>query len=149
MSAGLSLWELSTRRDVNAKADDDYSERTDTPDGTPTTQATYVAVSTHVWKDRDAWARGKRGDERWRDVKALGVDDLDTWLRYAPVTHARLSEKLGLQPHGIATTKAWWESFAHATLPVLPVNAVPADRVQAVVLAYETGRIQPGQDECG
>src|SRR2546430_17591311 len=43
--AGLSLWELSTRGDVNKKAEDDYNKRNETPDGTPTTGATYVAVS--------------------------------------------------------------------------------------------------------
>jgi hypothetical protein len=50
--AGLSLWELSTRADVNSKADDDYAKRTDTPDSTPTTEATYIAVSTRTWRDR-------------------------------------------------------------------------------------------------
>src|SRR5437867_267619 len=34
--AGLSLWELSTRGDVNKKADDDFEKRRSTPDGTPT-----------------------------------------------------------------------------------------------------------------
>ena len=122
---GLSLWESSTRADVNAKADDDYAKRTDTPDGTPTTEATYIAVSTRTWRDRTSWVNGKRGEGRWRDVQALGVDDLDTWLRHAPVTHAWLSEKLGLQPHGVMTTQAWWERFAHATDPALPYGGRP------------------------
>jgi hypothetical protein len=125
---GLSLWELSTRSDVNAKADDDYAKRTDTPDGTPTTEATYIAVSTRTWRDRTTWANGKRGEGCWRDVQALGVDDLDTWLRQAPVTHAWLSEKLGLQPHGVMTTQAWWKRFAHATDPALTARVILAGR---------------------
>src|SRR4051794_34830093 len=55
--AGLSLWELSTRADVNAKADSDYEKRIDTPDGTPTADATYVAVSTRAWQRREEWAQ--------------------------------------------------------------------------------------------
>src|SRR6266545_1256812 len=74
--AGLSLWELSTRGDVNTKADDDFDKRDATPDGTPTSNATYVAVSTRTWRGRGEWARGKRELRRWRSVEALGVDDL-------------------------------------------------------------------------
>lgn len=126
--AGLSLWELSTRGDVNTKADDDYAKRTTTPDGTATEKAAYVAVSTRTWRDRVNWANGKRADGRWRDVQALGVDDLDTWLKSSPVTHAWLSEKLGLQPHGITTAQAWWERFAQATDPALTAKIVLAGR---------------------
>jgi hypothetical protein len=126
--AGLSLWELSTRADVSRKADDDYAKRIDTPDGTSTTEATYIAVSTRTWRDRTTWANGKRTEGRWRDVQALGVDDLDAWLRHAPVTHAWLSEKLGLQPHGVMTTQAWWERFAHATDPALTAKVILAGR---------------------
>src|SRR5438874_8410240 len=52
---GLSLWELSTRADVNRKADSDYAKRTaeGTPDGTPMSDAAYVALSTRTWQGRD------------------------------------------------------------------------------------------------
>jgi hypothetical protein len=126
--AGLSLWELSTRADVNKKADDDYAKRTDTPDGTPTAEASYIAVSTRTWRDRATWANAKRQAGRWRDVQALGVDEVDTWLRHAPVTHAWLSEKLGLQPHGVITTQAWWDRFARATDPALTAKVILAGR---------------------
>jgi hypothetical protein len=142
--AGLSLWELSTRGDVNVKADEDYDKRTTTPDGTPTTQATYVAVSTRTWQDRAGWALAKRGHARWANVEALGVDDLDTWLQAAPVTHAWLSEKLGFQPHGLITTQAWWERFAHETQPELPAAFVLAGR-EKIVEALGAELARPGQ----
>src|SRR6266849_845320 len=106
---GLSLWELSTRGDVNRKADDDYGKRTAIPDGTPTSEAAYVAVSTRTWQDRDDWARAKAQEGRWREVRAYGVDDLEAWLEDAPVTSAWISELLGLQPHGLVTAQSWWE----------------------------------------
>ena len=141
---GLSLWELSTRADVNVKADEDYAKRTTTPDGTPTTEATYVAVSTRTWHDRADWANAKRDDGRWADVQALGVDDLDTWLQAAPVTRAWLSEKLGFQPHGLITTQAWWERFAHETLPVLTPEFLLAGRAE-LVKALKDELARPGQ----
>lgn len=142
--AGLSLWELSTRGDVNVKADEDYDKRMATPDGTPTTEATYIAASTRTWQDRAAWALGKRDQGRWANVEALGVDELDTWLQDAPVTHAWLSEKLGFQPHGLITTQAWWERFAHETQPALLPAFVLAGR-DKVVEALGAELARPGQ----
>jgi hypothetical protein len=142
--AGLSLWELSTRSDVNVKADEDYDKRTDTPDGTPRTHATYVAVSTRGWKDRAAWARDKRSEGRWANVEALAVDDLDTWLQHAPVTHAWLSEKLGFQPHGLITAQAWWDRFAHETIPALPPEFLLSGR-EGLVEALGEEFARPGK----
>jgi len=142
--AGLSLWELSTRSDVNVKADEDFDKRRTTPDGTPTTNATYVALSTRTWQGRGEWANAKRTVGRWRSVEALGVDDLDTWLQGAPVTHAWLSEKLGLQPHGLKTTQAWWDAFIHATEPALPAKLLLAGRDE-VAEAVRQKLAGPGQ----
>src|SRR4051812_13000495 len=41
---GLSLWELSVNKSPGVKADEDYAKRLDTPDGSPTTDATYVEL---------------------------------------------------------------------------------------------------------
>jgi hypothetical protein len=126
--AGLSLWELSTRGAVNSKADADFDKRTTTPDGTPATDAAYVAVSTRTWRDRHSWAREKTALARWREVRAYGVDDLETWLEDAPVTWAWISETLGLQPHGLITAEGWWDTWSHATEPALPPKAILSGR---------------------
>jgi len=96
--AGLSLWEVSTRKDVKRKADHDYAKRLGTPDGSPPSDSTYVAALLRRWRDRTNWAKGKAADERWRAVRAYGLDDIETWLESAPVTHAWLSELVGLHP---------------------------------------------------
>src|SRR4051794_38838583 len=51
--AGLSLWELSVKKNVGTKADSDYEKRASTPDGSPTTEATYVAAYLRRWAKRD------------------------------------------------------------------------------------------------
>jgi hypothetical protein len=135
---GLSLWELSTRGDVKRKADSDFNKRAATPDGTPTTDAAYIAVSTRTWKNRDTWAKEKAKLGRWREVKAYGVDDLETWLEDAPVTHAWISETIGLTPHGLVTAERWWESFARTTDPALPASVLMAGREKAVEALKES-----------
>jgi hypothetical protein len=141
---GLSLWEVSTRRDVKRKADGDYAKRLGTPDGSPARAATYVAALLRRWQDRSTWATEKEADERWQAVRAYGLDDIETWLESAPVTHAWLSELVGLHPHGLVAAEAWWARWSGATSPAFPAAAVLAGRDEAIG-ALEAQLARPGQ----
>src|SRR4051794_16527243 len=77
---GLSVWELSVNKNSGTKATADYVKRTTTPDGTPTAEATYVAVILRPWTKRADWAKEITGEGRWAAVHAFGVDDIETWL---------------------------------------------------------------------
>lgn len=128
---GRSLWELSAGKSTSAKATKDYDKRSTTPDGRPTTESTYVAVSLRRWADRRTWATERAQDSRWKEVRAYGIDDLETWLESAPITHAWISEQLGLKPHGLQTADGWWQSWSTATDPPLVVDVVLAGRESA------------------
>ncbi|MGF9663194.1 hypothetical protein AAIH25_15155 [Arthrobacter crystallopoietes] len=125
---GLSVWELSVNSSPNTKADEDYSKRTGTPDGTPLSDCTYVEAILRPWTARAAWSAGKRSDDVWRDVRALGLDDIETWLEAAPITWAWLSEELGLSPYGLRTGLTWWRDWAAQTNPALTPGVVLAGR---------------------
>jgi hypothetical protein len=128
---GLSLWELSVSKSPGTKADSDFEKRLDTPDGTPTSDSTYVAVSLRPWTKREEWASARAAQGRWQSVRALGVDDIETWLEDAPVTHAWLSDRLGLNPHGLEPAESWWRRWSMATTPNLPTELVLAGRSDA------------------
>lgn len=125
---GLSVWELSVNKSPGKKADEDYAKRTATPDGTPAGEATYVAVSLRPWTKRAEWEREKLKDKRWGAVRAFGVDDVETWLEEAPVTHAWLAEQLGLEPYGLRAAEAWWQTWASSTSPAITPDLVLAGR---------------------
>jgi hypothetical protein len=130
---GLSVWELSVQKSgIKAKADDDFSKRTSTPDGSPTSDAEYIEAILRPWPDRRDWAADKNGEQRWKNVRAYGVDDIEEWLESAPVTHSWVSELLGLAPHGYQAVETWWRRWAAATNPVLPASVVLAGRDDAV-----------------
>ncbi|UBI07692.1 hypothetical protein LA329_05190 [Corynebacterium falsenii] len=137
---GLSVWELSVNSSPNKKADEDYSKRTDTPDGTRTAECTYIEVILRTWTARDKWATNKRNDQVWRDVKAFGLDDIETWLEAAPITWAWLSEELGLSPYGLRTGLTWWRDWAAQTNPTL---------IPKVVLAGRTDTAKDLEDRLG
>lgn len=139
LSDGLSVWELSVKK-AYSKADDDYVKRTATPDGSPLTEVTYVQVILRPWTDRQRFATAKTDEGRWRQVRAYGVDDVLAWLEAAPVTHAWLSEELGLKPYGMRTVDAWWRNWAKATMPELSEQVVLAGRAaEAKSLADRLG----------
>lgn len=127
---GLSVWELSVNASPNTKADDDYLKRVGTPDGTPTAECTYVEAILRPWIDRGKWSKSKQDEKVWRDVRALGIDDIETWLESAPVTWAWLSEELGLSPYGLRTGSTWWRTWAAQTDPEFRPDVVLAGRAE-------------------
>ena len=130
--ADLSLWELSAQKNASTKAEKDYAKRLTTPDGSPTGDCTYMAVSLRRWAKRLEWANAKSAEGLWKAVRAYGVDDLEAWLESAPITHAWLSELLGFHPHGLLSAETWWTSWSGATTPPLPAAVVLAGRSDQV-----------------
>ena len=54
---GLSLWELSTRKDIRIKAQKDYQERKENPLIPNPSEATFIFVTLRLWKEKDKWVR--------------------------------------------------------------------------------------------
>ena len=125
---GLSLWELSVEKSVGKKADRDYEKRLSTPDGSPTDSCVYVAASLRRWRDRTVWERKRIAEGRWATVRAYGLDDIETWLESAPVTHAWISEELGMGPYGLRAAESWWTTWASATTPTMTTDLILAGR---------------------
>jgi len=136
---GLSVWELSVNKNPGEKAEEDYGKRASTPDGSPTQEATYVAVALRPWTKRAEWAQQKQKDTRWRAVRTLNLDEIETWLETAPVTHAWLADQLGLEPYGLRAAESWWRTWSHSTSPPISPALVLAGReslrnsIQAVI----------------
>lgn len=141
---GLSLWELSVEKSAVTKADRDYAKRDATPDGSPTIDCVYIALALRPWTKRAEWAKEKVGQGRWKEVRALGVDDVETWLESAPITHAWLSETVGLTPYGLVTAQTWWDRWSSATTPPFPPEAAVAGR-DAEIAALRTALARSGE----
>lgn len=113
--SGCSVWEVSTERSVGSKADDDYDARDAAPPGWSMSDTAYVAVSLRAWRDRDEWAERRTGENRWREVRALGLDDVMSWLGDAPNTELWLADQLTLHPEELELGSRWWEQRQRGT----------------------------------
>jgi hypothetical protein len=127
---GLSVWELSVDGSPGVKADSDYGKRHSTPDGSPTSDCTYIAAILRPWTERAGWASDRSAEAKWKLVKAYGLDDIDLWLEAAPVTWAWFSEVLGLSPYGLRSAETWWDSWSGQTSPRVTAAMVLAGRDQ-------------------
>lgn len=130
--AGLSVWEISANRSPGTKADHDWAKRSATPDGSPPADATYVQLILRPWTNRGTWAAARRAEGKWKDVRAYGLDDVETWLETAPVTWAWFSELLNLDPYGLRSVDKWWRTWADQTDPALSPEVVLAGRADEI-----------------
>ena len=125
---GASGWELGTSGDPRGKAQSDMHDRIADPQGVEPGTTTYVAVTSRLWRDRDAWRNARRADGPWAGVRAYDADDLETWLERAPSVHHWISEQLGREPWDATTPDAWWERWSRRTRLVLPRGFLLAGR---------------------
>lgn len=128
---GTSFWELGTSRDPVRKAADDCAARSEDPLGEDPTTATFVFVTPRRFADKEGWARERRLNGPWRDVRVLDADDLAAWLLVSPATHVWLSHRLGRDPFDAEELGTFWHRWAGATEPPIPAALMLAGREDA------------------
>ncbi len=87
LPAGMSGWEFGTNEAVKGKADGDYSKRLKTPAPFKLDETTFVFVTSRVWKNRKDWVQLKQLDKKWKDVKGVNAETLESWLETCPAVH--------------------------------------------------------------
>ena len=92
---GNSGWELSCNKDPRGKATSDYDKRTKDPRGEDTAKTTFVFVTSRRWPGKREWARERREQGPWADVRAFDVDNLMVWLEQAPEVAAKFAGVIG------------------------------------------------------
>ena len=76
---GEAGWEIGSQRsNINQKATEDYKKRTENPDPIDATNATYVFVTPRQWPKKDEWAKARREDGAWKDVRVYDANQSRT-----------------------------------------------------------------------
>ena len=129
MPSGKSVWELSTERNPQSKAQRDYLKRTQTQEFDPT-ECTYVALTARRWnnKHKAQWVSDKERENVWRDVKAYDAADLEEWLETADNVAIWFATQIGLRPSGVLSLEEFWNEFRRVTIPEISPDLVLAGR---------------------
>ncbi len=130
--SGLSKWEMGVGESCGNKADSDYKSRTADPLDAVPADTVYVQVSPQPWIDRDNWVKAKKTEDIWKDVRAIGADDLELWLESAPAVALWLAKEMKKIGSAIRDIEAWWEYWSTMTNPFLSVDLVISGRQDEV-----------------
>jgi addiction module HigA family antidote len=117
--SGSSGWEFGCNQDPKQKAKGDYDARVR---GTPASERknlTFVFVTPRNWPGKDAWAKEKAAEKRWKDVRAFDASDLEQWLEQSVPAQSWLAEKLGNRPDDILSLEECWNRWSKVTNPEL------------------------------
>lgn len=140
---GLSAWELSTRKDVKDKAEEDYTTRSADPVGLDRASTFFIFVTARRWNGKEQWAEEKRRDGIWKDVRAYDADDLVAWLEQAPAVHFWFSILIGKHPVGATDLGSHWDAWSGATQPPLSPDLLISGREDAVSKVHQWLRGEP------
>ena len=114
---GTSGWEFGTARDPRRKADNDYNARIRSASSADRAEIAFVFVTPRNWPGKNDWARARREEDEWRDVRALDASDLEQWLEHAVPAQMWMAEQLELPADGFETLDRWWTRWAEASDP--------------------------------
>lgn len=118
---GISFWELTCRKDAKTKLDEDFAKRVSELGAASGTRS-YVAVSGRRF-DIQSWIQ-EHAASNFREVRALGPDELAAWLCGAPAVMHWFRERLRLG--AFRTLGTLLEQYERATNPPLPRDALLA-----------------------
>ncbi len=128
---GVSAWELTVSVGAGQKAQADYDKRSADPNGLRAEETTFVFVTAHRWAQKDQWARERKAEDRWHDVRAYDADDLATWLSQAPAVESWFARLIGKRPPGTVDLEGFWEAWSHGTRPPISGELITAGRADA------------------
>lgn len=126
---GLSKWEIGSEKTTGQKADKDYKTRKGNMLGAMPQETTYVAVSPRIWPKRSEWESTKKSEGFWKDVRAIGGDELETWIASAPAVGVWLARLIGKITPGIRDIGAMWEEWSVMTNPAMTPEVVISGRI--------------------
>ncbi len=132
---GHSVWELSTKRDIAEKANEDIEKRTNEK----RSSATFLFVTPRRWPGKKRWIeQAKSRNVGWKDIRAYDASDLEQWLETGRVTTVWFhEEQLGNSVDGTQSLSRAWEEWAQATNPEFPSALMCASREDAIRKLYK------------
>lgn len=122
---GLSVWELSTRSDIQSKANDDIQKRNKQCFNVEPSSATYIFVSLRGWQDKEKtkWLTEQKALKRWKDVRAYDAEDLERWLERSLEARIWLESRLSLpsqvQSGDIRLLDEAWNQWISSSEPTI------------------------------
>jgi hypothetical protein len=114
---GESFWECGAGLGAQAKANDDYNNRTKAVDAVVRKNAAFIFVTpnsgVHAWDEaaQEKWKQDHLKRDEWRDVRIIDGTRLIEWLSFFPSVERWLARKMGIAATGIESPSERWDEL--------------------------------------
>ena len=117
--SGESCWEFGTSKNVQKKANDDYSVRTNQATRQERSRSAFVFVSPRRWEGKESWLRERRAERKWADVIVWDANDLEQWMEQSIATQAWFDVNWGKNYAGVSSLERCWDEWCADCKPQL------------------------------
>ena len=126
---GKTVWEFGTNININKKAEDDYEKRTNS---LADKEVSYIFATTKTWAKKSEFEDEKNKEKKWKEVKGINADDLETWLSLAPSVHRWFARIIGKRPLNSFDTEQAFKQWSSQTKVSLVSNLVIRSREKQI-----------------
>jgi hypothetical protein len=74
---------LVQQRGIAGKASEDFNKRA----GTESPLCAFIFATSRRFSDQEIWTAERPAEQKFRVVRVIDADDLETWLEFAPAVH--------------------------------------------------------------
>lgn len=127
LPAGELCFEFGTNKRIKSKAQSDYDKRLEKL-GSDSSKFVFIFATPRSWPTGQEWAKDRRAEQKFADVKIIDSQGLEGWLQETPSVHYWLSEQLGRNPRKVQTLQAWWLSLQKNSVTQTPPQFYVARR---------------------
>lgn len=144
LPVGVSGWELATQRqNLVSKANDDCKKRTSNPRGLKPDDSIFVFATLRNWDKGAEWAKTKKAEGQWADLKVLDANDLVHWIELYPAVGYWLASYLRKLPTGLLPIEDLWNEWRQATDWPLNTEILLAGRDDEAIDTLKWLRAEP------
>ncbi|MDE2997729.1 MAG: HigA family addiction module antitoxin [Gemmatimonadota bacterium] len=116
---GESVWQVSCRKDVSKKAEEDYIRGMELVPAKEMSTTTFVFVTAREWTKREEWEKEKIAIGHWKDVRAYDASDLEQWLEQSAAAQIWFAERIGRSVSGYRSIEQCWVEWTRDCEPSL------------------------------
>lgn len=119
---GYTVWEFGTNRQQIKKANEDFTNRTKDDSESACEkrlEQTYIFVTSKNWRGGKNWAKSKKEEAEFKNVRCYDASSLEQWLEGHPLVQIWFAEIRGIDTLGLATLEQSWKHWSSICDPVL------------------------------
>jgi len=130
--SGISVWEIGTGKDYEAKAEKDFRKRSKNSLGFISTSSTFVFVTPYIWEKKNQWIEKKRKENAWLNIEVIDGILLEEWVDWVAPVGIWLAKYLEIAPTKVSSLDDFWNEWSKNPNYEISIQLVTAGRSKEV-----------------